>query len=74
MAIVTEQVNINGRTFNHTYSDEGRYIVGGSPYGEYDEAYDPSELGRAYTEGELIVDSEEADFAEAGKILLGVSE
>lgn len=75
MAIVTEQVEINGRTFNYTYSDTGRYVVGGFPYGEYKDAYDPIDLDRTYIEGNIITDgSEDADFAEAGKILLGVIE
>lgn len=52
MAIVTETYEMNGRQFVRTYSDAGRYIVGGVPEGQYTEANDPAELGRVYTEGE----------------------
>lgn len=52
MAIVTKTFELNGRQFVRTYSDAGRYVVGGMPNGEYSEAIDPAELGRIYTEGE----------------------
>ena len=76
MAIVTEHVDIGGRDFVYTYSDAGRYIVGGEPYGEYDEAYDPAEFNRQYTEGDVMPPDETAlaDKAEAYDILMGVSE
>lgn len=32
------------------YSDAGFYIYGGYPEGEYDEAIDPADQGRTYTE------------------------
>lgn len=71
--IVQEHFEIDGRDFIRTYSDAGRYVVGGEPEGEYEEACDPAELGRTYTEGELIpVDEGEAE--EILNILLGVSE
>ena len=56
--IVQETYELNGRRFVRTFSDEGRYVVGGSPEGEYVEANDPAELGRAYGEGDLIPDDE----------------
>lgn len=73
MAIVTETFEINGRQFVKTYSDAGRYVVGGVPEGEYSEACDPAEYGRTYTEGDLMpVGPEElADKAEAYDILMG---
>lgn len=75
MAILTEHFDVNGTDFIRTYSDANRYVVGGIPYGEYTEACDPASFGRTYTEGNIITDgSEDADFAEAGKILLGVIE
>lgn len=71
--IVQEHVEIDGRDFIRTYSDAGRYVVGGNPVGEYEEACDPAEFGRTYTEGDLIpVDEGEAE--EILNILLGVSE
>ena len=77
--IVQEHFDVNGRDFIRTYSGSGRYVVGGQPYGEYSEACDPAELGRTYTEGELMPVEERdidelADKAEAFDILMGVSE
>lgn len=74
MAIVQEHFDVNGRDFIRTYSDAGRYVVGGMPEGEYSEACDPAEFGRTYVEGDLMpVEPEElADKAEAYDILMGV--
>lgn len=76
--IVQETFELNGRQFVRTYSDSGRYVVGGNPEGAYDEAIDPAELGRTYTEGDPIPDEEREDElaakAEAYDILMGVSE
>lgn len=76
MAIVQETFEINGRQFVKTYSDEGRYVVGGMPEGEYSEACDPAEFGRVYVEGELMpVEQEDIQAkAEAYDILMGVTE
>ncbi|MBR2582837.1 MAG: hypothetical protein IKD61_05530 [Oscillospiraceae bacterium] len=76
MAIITERYTIDGRDYIRTFSDAGRYVVGGSPEGEYSEACDPAELGRTYTEGELMpVEPEDIEVkAEAYDILMGVSE
>ena len=70
---VQEHFDVNGRDFIRTYSDSGRYVAGGEPYGEYSEACDPAEFGRTYTEGELMPPDESAlaDKAEAFDILLG---
>jgi len=76
--IVQETYELNGRQFIRTYSDAGRYVVGGVPSGEYVEANDPAELGRTYTEGELMPAEDRmeslADKAEAYDILTGVVE
>ena len=74
--IVQEHFFVGERKFIRTYSDAGRYVVGGEPYGEYEEACDPAEFGRTYTEGDPLPvdDSDIADKAEAYDILLGVSE
>lgn len=73
--IKTEAVTINGKTFYKTYSDAGYLIHGGSPEGDYAEATDP--VQRTYTETTTKIQPDEeltdADYAEAGKILLGVS-
>ena len=69
--IVQEHFDVNGRDFIRTTSDAGRYVVRDGV--EYAEACDPAELGRTYTEGELIpAEDLNADLAEAGRILLGV--
>lgn len=76
--IVQEHFTVSGIDYIRTYSDAGRYVVGGEPYGEYNEATDPAEFGRQYTEGDLMPEDErmaeiEAK-AEAYDILMGVSE
>lgn len=48
--ILTEELTINGRAFIRTYSDENRYVVREGI--AYDEAVDPAEFGRVYTEGD----------------------
>lgn len=47
--IIVEQVKINGKTFNKTYSDEG-YMIERNGF-KYSEAIDPIEFDdRIYTE------------------------
>lgn len=75
--IIQEKITINGREFIRTYSDAGRYVVGGVPEGQYVEATDPADLGRTYVEGEPLppeARTDIADKAEAYDILMGVSE
>ena len=67
--IITERFTINGREFIRTYSDAGRYVVGGSPEGQYNEAIDPANLGRTYTEGELLPPEEQPDRTEEEQAL-----
>lgn len=69
MAIVTETFEINGRAFVRTYSDAGRYVVGGCPEGAYSEAIDPAELNRTYVEGELMPDEERSDVQDKAEAL-----
>ena len=68
--IIQEHFNVNGRDFIRTFSNAGRYVVGGEPYGEYSEACDPAEFGRTYTEGDLI-SVDEAEAEEIVNILTG---
>lgn len=68
--IQTEQIEINGRTFTRTWSDAGRQVVRDGI--AYDEAYDPAELGRTYTEGDPI--EEDAEAEEIVNILTGEAE
>lgn len=70
--IKTETYTLNGRQFVKTYSDAGRYVVGGSPEGNYEEANDPAEFGRTYTEGDLMpAEDVAAQAQEIIDILLG---
>ena len=71
MAIVQETFEMNGRTYVKTFSNAGRYVVGGMPYGEYSEAIDLAEQGRTYVEGELMPDATADDVLE---ILFGGDE
>ena len=50
--IRTENLTIGERAFVRTYSDEGRYVVRDGV--SYEEAVDPAEFNRQYTEGDLI--------------------
>ena len=76
MAIITEHFDVNGRDFIRTYSDKGMKIHGGFPESDYDEACDPADLNRTYTETDTPIESDEstlADKAEAYDILMGVN-
>lgn len=55
MAIRTETYILNNKEFTRTYSDAGRYVVRDGI--SYEEANDPSEFGRTYTEGDIMEDS-----------------
>lgn len=69
--IVQEHFDVNGRDFIRTYSDANRFVVRDGV--EYSEACDPAELGRTYTEGDVMpVDEGEAQ--EILDIILGVTE
>lgn len=59
-----------------TYSDVGFYIHGGFPEGDYEEAYDPIDAGRVYTETDIPIERDDdeptiEDKAEAYDILVG---
>lgn len=74
--IRTEIVEINNVTFIHTYSDSGVHIMrDGVTYGE---AYDPEQYAaqRTYTETDipLVPETEDEQYAQAGRILLGVDD
>lgn len=69
-----ENLQINGKEFIRTYSDDNRYVVRDGV--SYSEAVDPAEFNRVYTEGDVMPDEEitEEDYVEIGKILMGVTE
>ena len=55
-----------------TYSDLGVKIHGGLPEADYDEAYDPIDSGRTYTETDIPIDETSAE--EIVNILTGEAE
>ena len=57
--LIQETILINGKEFIHSYSDSGFMIHGGSPEGDYSEAYDPTEFKRTYIETNIPVEQEE---------------
>ena len=69
--IVTEPyITIDDIELIRTYSTEGRYVVRNGI--NYEEAIDPPEFGRTYTEGELIPqDDLQNDYATVGRIMMG---
>ena len=68
--IITETVTINGRQYMRTYSNADRYVVRDGV--AYDEAIDPLDSGRVYTEGEKK--ESDATAEELLGILLGEEE
>lgn len=64
--IKTEVYSLGGMSITRTWSDDGRYVVRDGI--SYEEANDPTDLGRTYTEGEYF---EDPDPEEALSILLG---
>ncbi len=71
--IKTENMTINGKPFVRTYSDSGCYVERDGV--RYEEAIDPAELGRTYTETDEPVSGmpETEQKARAYDILTGVS-
>ena len=76
MAIVVENIFIDGTEFTRTYSDAGRFVVRDGEV--YEEAIDLVNSGRVYTEGDLIPLDEDKESeselqakAEAFDIIIG---
>ena len=72
--IKTETITINDKQYIRTYSDRGMMIHGGVPEDDYDEAVDPAELGRGYTETDIPIEGEESEAEEIVSILTGETE
>lgn len=72
--VKTESVTINRKEFIKTYSDAGLYIHGGNPEADYEEAIDPAELNRTYTETDIPIEPDEAEAEEIVNILTGETE
>ncbi len=73
--IVIETLTINNKPFIHTYSDNGYRIKQNGTGIIYDDAIDPAEMGRTYTETDELIDGGEATEADyiAALERLGVS-
>lgn len=71
--IVQEQIS---DTLIRTYSDANVYIHGGFPEADYAEAIDPISADRTYTETDIPIEqtATEEEYAEIGRIFMGVSE
>lgn len=72
--IITETFKIGDRDFIRTYSDRGMMVHGGEPEGDYEEACDPADLNRTYTETDIPIDGGESTAEEIVDILMGVTE
>lgn len=72
--LVTETRTVGGKEFTYNYSDADFYIERDGIM--YAEAYDPIDSGRVYVETDTPIEHDEADkeaqYAEAGRILMGV--
>ena len=66
--IQREYLTVNGREFVRTWSDEGKFIARDGIF--YEEAVDPAEYGRTYTETDADIEvSEETALAELMEVL-----
>ena len=71
--IKTEIATFNGKEYIRTWSDQSMMIERDGAL--YQEAIDPIDSGRTYTETDIPIDADENDeYATAGKILMGVEE
>lgn len=72
--IITELflTRYDGVKLYRTYSDEGRYIIQNETEAVYEEAVDVEGAGYTYREGEPIPASDEDDYAQVGRIMMGV--
>lgn len=73
--IINENITINGKVFVRTYSDAGYQIRQDGTVDIYDEAVDPVEMGRTYTETDIPIERHVSDETEekarAYEILMG---
>ena len=72
--IKTETFEKNGRTLARTYSDAGYRIRQDGTGAVYDEAVDPADSGRTYTETDELVPDTELTAEEALNIITGVAQ
>ena len=69
--IQVETLTINNRNFTRTYSDMKMKIRKDGTDEIYDEAIDPADSGRTYTETDEPIETSEADAEEIVDILTG---
>lgn len=73
--IINENITINGKVFVRTFSDAGYQIRQDGTGDIYDEAVDPAEIGRTYTETDIPIErhifDETEEKARAYDILMG---
>ena len=68
--IVRETIEINGKQYDHTYSDSGRRIYRDGV--SYETAIDPLNSGRVYIESEEVIAVDELGIYKAALNELGV--
>lgn len=59
--MIVREILEEDKTLVRTYSDRKVYIHGGFPEGDYEEAVDPVELDREYTETDIPIEHEEEE-------------
>lgn len=69
--VIYEPFKVGEADFVRAYSDIGMKIRGGSPESDYDEACDPAEFGRTYTETDIPIDTDEGEAFAMLNVLLG---
>jgi len=72
--VVQEHFFIGEQEFIRSYSDANVLIHGGVPESDYEEANDPAEFNRQYTETDIPIEPGEAEAEEILDILMGVEE
>lgn len=70
--VQTETITIGGTDYTRAYSDTG-HMIERQDGARFIEAIDPLNSGRTYTETDELLDPPtDEDYAEAGRIMLGV--
>ena len=69
--VIYETVEIDGKTYEHVYSDAGKYLMRNGQ--RWEDVYNPPNTGRVYEEGDLIPEAE-GEAEEVLNILLGGSD
>ena len=62
--MIVREILEEDKSLVRTYSDQRVYIHGGFPEGDYEEAIDPVELDREYTETDIPIPKPEEESEE----------